>query len=98
METILIPIDFSEVSKSAAEYAFQFAKERNASLILLHVFQIPVYSGNDPVFMPPFDELENRDLSEQNKELSKQTKELYNYNLKLDERINKLEQKIIYMT
>ena len=62
METILIPIDFSEVSKSAAEYAFQFAKERNASLILLHVFQIPVYSGNDPVFMPPFDELENSNV------------------------------------
>jgi DNA repair ATPase RecN len=34
-----------------------------------------------------------KELSEQNKELSKQTKELYNYNLKLDERINKLEKK-----
>lgn len=62
METILIPIDFSEVSKSAAEYGFQFAKERNAKLILLHVFHIPVYAGNDPVFMPPFDELEHSNI------------------------------------
>ena len=30
METILIPIDFSEVSKNTAEYGIQFAKERNA--------------------------------------------------------------------
>lgn len=58
METILIPIDFSEVSKNTAEYGIQFAKERNAKLILLHVFHIPVYAGDDVAFMPPYNELE----------------------------------------
>lgn len=58
METILIPIDFSEVSKNTAEYGIQFAKERNAKVILLHVFHIPVYAGDDVAFMPPYNELE----------------------------------------
>ncbi len=62
METILIPIDFSEASKRVAEYAIQFAKERNAKLILFHVFHIPVYAGDDLSFMPPYDELEKGNL------------------------------------
>jgi len=62
METILIPIDFSEVSKNTAEYGIQFAKERNAKLVLLHVFHIPVYAGDDVAFMPPYDELEKSNM------------------------------------
>lgn len=62
MKTILIPTDFSEESKTSAGYGIQLAKEKNAKLILLHVFHIPIYAGNDPVFMPPFDELENSNI------------------------------------
>ena len=62
METILIPIDFSEVSKNTAEYGIQFAKERNAKLILLHVFHIPVYAGDDVAFMPPYGEFEESSM------------------------------------
>lgn len=62
METILIPIDFSEVSKNTADYGIQFAKERNAKLIFLHVFHIPVYAGDDVAFMPPYDELEKSNM------------------------------------
>ncbi len=58
METILIPTDFSEVSKNAIEYGIQLAKEKNAKVILLHVVQIPVFAAEDPFFMPPFDEIE----------------------------------------
>lgn len=62
MKTILIPTDFSEESKISAGYGIQLAKEKNAKLILLHVFHIPIYAGNDPVFMPPFDEFENSNI------------------------------------
>ncbi|MES2139991.1 MAG: universal stress protein [Bacteroidota bacterium] len=62
MKTILIPIDFSEVSKNAAEYGIQFANERNAKLILFHVFHIPVYAGDDLSFIPPYDELEKGNM------------------------------------
>ncbi|MCE9540560.1 MAG: universal stress protein [Bacteroidetes bacterium] len=62
METILIPIDFSEVSKNTAEYGIQFAKERNAKLILFHVFNIPVYTSDDISFMPAYDEFEKSNM------------------------------------
>jgi nucleotide-binding universal stress UspA family protein len=62
METILIPIDFSEVSNNTAEYGIQFAKEKNAKIILLHVFNIPVYAGDDVTFMPPYDEFEESSI------------------------------------
>ncbi|MES2591789.1 MAG: universal stress protein [Bacteroidota bacterium] len=58
MKTILIPTDFSEVSKNAVEYGVQLAQQRNAKLILLHVFHIPVIASDDPVLIPSFDELE----------------------------------------
>jgi len=41
MDSILVPIDFSAASKSAAHYAASYAKEANASLILFHVYLLP---------------------------------------------------------
>ncbi len=78
METILIPIDFSEASKSVAEYGIQFAKERNAKLILLHVFHIPVYAGDDVAFMPPYDELEKSNVISM-KKFEKELREKYTF-------------------
>ena len=37
LKKILVPIDFSSRSKKALQYAIQFAKQFNASLVLLHV-------------------------------------------------------------
>jgi nucleotide-binding universal stress UspA family protein len=62
MKTILIPTDFSDPSKNAVEYGVRLAKEKNASLILLHVFHIPVVATDDPVLMPSFDELEDDNM------------------------------------
>ncbi len=42
-ERILVPIDFSEHSKSTVSYATRFAASHNSTIYLLHVFQIPDY-------------------------------------------------------
>ena len=41
---ILVPIDFSEHSKRTVEYATRFAARYQATVRLLHVFQIPDYA------------------------------------------------------
>jgi nucleotide-binding universal stress UspA family protein len=42
---ILVPIDFSDGSKKALQYAVHFAKQIRASIMLLHV--LPPYSAGD---------------------------------------------------
>jgi len=39
LKKILVPIDFSEPSKKAMQYAVSFAKQFNAELLLLHVIE-----------------------------------------------------------
>lgn len=41
---ILVPIDFSETSLKALQYAVAFARQFAARLTLLHVVEIPVYA------------------------------------------------------
>lgn len=45
MKQILVPIDFSPASRNASQYAAALAKELGAELCLLHVYMIPVASG-----------------------------------------------------
>ena len=45
MNTILVPIDFSETSENALNYATSLANYLTANLILLHVDTIPVYNN-----------------------------------------------------
>jgi universal stress protein A len=42
---ILVPIDFSEHSKKTVSYATAFASQYNATVQLLHVFEIPDYAA-----------------------------------------------------
>ena len=50
IQTILVPIDFSEPSQKALDYAVAFAEQFDAKLILLHVVE-PVVT---PDFVAPF--------------------------------------------
>jgi len=43
IKRILVPIDGSETSFGTARYALALAKEKNASITLLHVSQIPPF-------------------------------------------------------
>ncbi len=60
MKNILVPIDFSEVSKNATDYAIGLAKLLGASITLFHVFHIPAVASESLVVMPNFSELESK--------------------------------------
>ena len=57
MRTIIIPIDFSPVSTNAMNYAVDMALTVNASVMLLHVYQIPVSMTDVPLVMVSVEEL-----------------------------------------
>ncbi len=58
MKTILVPTDFSEAASTAAEYAVNLAKEIKASVLLLHIFHVPVPVSEVPVIIISPDELQ----------------------------------------
>ncbi|HEY8387641.1 MAG TPA: universal stress protein [Parasegetibacter sp.] len=64
MFTILVPIDFSSASRSAADYAGQLAKELGANLLLFHAYMLPTPVSEVPYVLVTADQLqkENEDL------------------------------------
>ncbi len=57
MKTIIIPTDFSPIATNALHYAIDMAKAVNASLLLLHVYQVPVSYSDVPIMLVSVDEL-----------------------------------------
>lgn len=57
MNTIIVPTDFSPAADNAAEYAAQLAQQLNASVLLLHVYQLPVPMTDYPVLMVTAEDL-----------------------------------------
>lgn len=51
MNTILVPIDFSETSDNALEYAVHLANYLSADIVLLHVNTLPVYNNENDVLI-----------------------------------------------
>ncbi len=47
LKSILVPIDFSDCSKKALQYAIPFARQHEASLTLLYVVPRPNYVGGE---------------------------------------------------
>lgn len=47
-QQILVPIDFSDYSLQACEFGFNFAKEFNAEVVLLHAYFSPIYASSLP--------------------------------------------------
>ena len=45
MRRILVPVDFSDASTAALEYALDLAQESHASVDVLHVWDLPPYTG-----------------------------------------------------
>jgi universal stress protein A len=58
LKKILVPIDFSEYSKKAVQYAVPFARQFNARMIFLHVLPVRFTAGwaIDPVSYPMIEE------------------------------------------
>ena len=57
MKTIIVPTDFSPVATNALNFAADMAININASLMLLHVYQVPVSMTDVPVVLVSGDEL-----------------------------------------
>lgn len=57
MKTIIVPTDFSPVATNALNYAIDVAKKINASLLLLHVYQVPVSYSDVPIMLVSVEEL-----------------------------------------
>ncbi len=65
MKTILVPTDFSKAANNAAEYAIHLAKDMNASVLLLHVYHLPLSaSGEIPVMTIAPKELQEENMAE----------------------------------
>ena len=59
MKTIVVPTDFSASAEHACLYAAQLAKSLNATVLLLHVYQMPVTISDFPVLIISAEELKN---------------------------------------
>src|SRR5207253_1314058 len=57
MKTIVVPTDFSAPAENAMLYAGQLAKDTGASLLLLHVYLIPIGMDDMPMPMVSAEEL-----------------------------------------
>jgi nucleotide-binding universal stress UspA family protein len=57
MKTIIVPTDFSPVATNAMNYAADMALGINASLLLLHVYQVPVSMTDVPVVIVSAEEM-----------------------------------------
>lgn len=57
MKTIIVPTDFSPIATNAMNYAADMALGINASLLLLHVYQVPVSMTDVPVVIVSAEEM-----------------------------------------
>ena len=57
LRRILVPVDFSETSDKAFDYALSFARVFNAGVLTLHVLDDPILYAptTDPSFRAPFE-------------------------------------------
>ena len=59
MKTIVVPTDFSASAEHASIYAAELAKSINATVLLLHVYQMPITMSDFPVLIISAEELKN---------------------------------------
>lgn len=59
MKTIIIPTDFSPAATNAVNYGVDMALAIDASVFLLHVYNIPIAYGDVPVALISVDEMKN---------------------------------------
>lgn len=79
MKKILVPIDYSEVSINAFKYALRFNEQYNASIFLLHVFDMPLLTEHEEV--APYENYDSYRQQHKDKlqQLISQYKQNYNY-------------------
>lgn len=73
MKTILVPTDFSAISRNSIDYAVEIAKVTKAKLILFHAYHIPSVTNEVSVIIPSLEEIENNCMDD----LKKIEKDIY---------------------
>ena len=58
MKTIIIPTDFSPIATNALHYGIDMAQAIDASILLVHVYQVPMTMTDVPVVLISVDELQ----------------------------------------
>ncbi len=59
LQKILVPIDFSAMSKHAFQYALRFAEQFRCEIVLLHVVEPETVIAGTPVAVDVFAQLED---------------------------------------
>jgi len=57
MKTILVPTDFSKISRNAIDYAVEIAKLTKSRLVLFHVFHVSMINVDSPFAVPSLVEI-----------------------------------------
>ncbi|HPG10931.1 MAG TPA: universal stress protein [Chitinophagaceae bacterium] len=82
MKTIIVPTDFSPVATNALHYAIDMAKSIKASLMLLHVYNIPVSYTDVPVVLVSVEEMK-KTADEKINELKKEVEHIVSGEVKV---------------
>jgi nucleotide-binding universal stress UspA family protein len=82
MKTIIIPTDYSPVATNAMHYGIDMAKATNASILLLHVYNIPVSYTEVPVMLVSVEEL-RKNNEDKISELKKEVEHITSGSLKV---------------
>src|SRR5258705_9680190 len=82
MKTIIIPTDFSPVATNALHYGIEMAKTIHASLLLLHVYNIPVSYSEVPLMLVSVEELQ-KNAEDKLTELEKEVEHITSGSLKI---------------
>lgn len=82
MKTIIVPTDFSPASTNAMNYAADMALATHASLLLFHVYQVPVSMTEVPVVVVSSEELK-KNSEEKMEEVKKAVEHITSGNLKV---------------
>ncbi len=82
MKTIIIPTDFSPIATTALHFGIDMAKAINASILLLHVYQVPVSFTDTPIVLVSIEDL-RKGAEEQIEKLKKEVEHLTSGSVKV---------------
>lgn len=82
-KTILVPIDYSDVANNALKYAAGLAGHLSAKIILLHIYHVPVPTGEIPILIISPQELE-KENRQRIKKLEKEVVKLTSGKVKVE--------------
>lgn len=82
MKTIIIPTDFSPTATNAMHYGIDMAKSIQASILLLHVYQVPVSYTDTPIVLVSVEELK-KEAEQKLEKLHKEVEHLTSGSIKI---------------